>query len=116
MLRLGVDDVRVLRIDDGLEAVAAGRDVPVGVDDAVHRARARRAAERCCCPACRRRRCRTASVVVERHLVELRQREVLEPRPGRAAVERLVEAAVAPADQVIGVVGVDPEHVVVARA
>jgi hypothetical protein len=71
VLRFGVDDVRVLRIDDGREPVAAGRDVPVGVDDAVHRVRARRAADgvvvlRTAVHVVERR------VVVERDLVELR--------------------------------------------
>ncbi len=45
VLRLGVDDVRVVRVDHGLEAVAAVGDEPVGVGDAVAGGGARRAAE-----------------------------------------------------------------------
>ena len=112
VLRLGVDDVRVLRIDDRLKAVAACRDVPVGVDDAVHRTRAGRTTDRVVV-------LRAAVDVVERlrvvdpYLVELRERKVFEPRPRRAAVVRFVKTAVAPPDQVIGVGGVDPQDVVV---
>jgi len=112
VLRLRVDDVRIIRVDDGLEAVPTGRDEPIGVDDAVDRPRPRR-------PSDREVVLRPAVHVVERRrvvegdLVELREREVLRPGPGRAPVVRLVQAAVAPRDQVLGVAGVDPEDVVV---
>ena len=45
VLRFGIDDVLVLRVGDGAEAVAALRDVPVGVGDPLRIRRARRAAE-----------------------------------------------------------------------
>ena len=51
--------------------------------------------------------------VVHVHPVELGHRQVLEEAPGRAAVEALVEAPVAPDEVVVDVVGVDPHRVVV---
>ncbi len=110
VLGLGVDDVRVFRIDGRLEAVpGVGRD-PVGVDDAVGARRPGRAAQAVVVlgPAVdvvERR------VVVGRDLVELGHRQVGHVLPGPAAVERLVDAAVVAVEAVIGVGGIDPEGV-----
>ncbi len=51
--------------------------------------------------------------VVDRHLVELHGRQIRLPGPALAAVEGLVDAAVAADDEVIRAFGVDPERVVV---
>ncbi len=113
VLPLAVDDVRVRSGSiDGLVAVAADGDEPVLVRDARAVERARRAAQRVVVLG--------AAVdvveglrVVDRHPVELGDRQVLEEALGRAAVEGLVDAAVAADEEVVGVVGVDPQGVVV---
>src|SRR6185295_12882056 len=112
VLRLGVDDVRVLGIHLRLEAVAALGDEPVRIADAVLVVGARRSAEAevvlgAAVDVVER------LVVVEAHAVELRDRQVALEVPARAAVPGLGEAAVAADQQVIGVGGVDPHHVVV---
>ena len=100
VLQLGVDDVGVLRVDARDEAVAALRDEPVLVQDAVLRSRPRRPAERVVV-------LRAAVDVVERRrvvdvdVVELRQRQVLEEDPVRAAIERSIQSAVVADEQVI---------------
>ncbi len=110
VLGLGVDDVRVFRIDGRLEAVpGVGRD-PVGVDDAVGARRPGRSAQAVVVlgPAVdvvERR------VVVGRDLVELGHRQVGHVLPGPAAVERLVDAAVVAVEEVVRVRGIDPQGV-----
>src|SRR6185369_14860122 len=52
-------------------------------------------------------------VVVDADAVELGDRQVLDEVPVLAAVPALVDAAVVAVDQVVGVVGVDPQRVVV---
>ena len=112
VLRLGVDDVGVPRLDGGEEAVAPLRDEPVLVQDAVDVVGPRRAAEggvvlRAAVDVVEGLR------VVDRHPVELRHREVRLELPRRAAVPRLVDAAVVAVQEVVGVLRVDPEGVVV---
>ena len=112
MLRLGIDDVLVGGINHGLETIAFQGDEPVGIDDAVGGARARRPADRVVVlsPAVdvvKRRG------IVQPDLVELRQRQIAEPLPGAAAVKTLIDAAIATGQQVVGVVGINPQHVIV---
>ena len=112
VLRLGVDDVGVARLDRGEEAVAPLRDEPVLVPDAVDVVGPRRPAEggvvlRAAVDVVEGLR------VVDRDPVELRHREVRLELPRRAAVPRLVDAAVVAVQEVVGVLRVDPEGVVV---
>ena len=112
VLGLRVDDVGVLGIDPGLEAVAADGDVPVVVGDAVGAGGARRTAEGevvlgAAVDVVER------LVVVDGDLVELGDRQVGEELPGGAAVTGLVQAAVTADQQAVGVVRVDPHGVVV---
>ena len=51
--------------------------------------------------------------VVDRHLVELRHRQVGDEAPGLRQVEALVDAAVGPDQQVVGIVGAERQRVVV---
>ena len=112
VLVLRIDDVRVTRLDDGLEAVAEDRDVEIGVADAVHAGRARRSTERGVV-------LRTAidvverEIVVGRRLVELRDREVGLELPGRATIPGFVEAPVTAVEHMVRVRGVDPHRVTV---
>jgi hypothetical protein len=112
VLVLGVDRVRVGRIDLRAEAVAAEGDEPVGVDDAVRVARARRPPEvevvlRAAVDVVEGRR------VVGRHVVELRDGEVLFEVPVLPAIPALVDAAVAADEVVARVVWIDPDVVVI---
>ncbi len=107
-----VDDVGVVGVDAGVEAVAGPGDEPVVVGDAVRVEGARGAAEGVvvlgsAVDVVDGRR------VVHVHPVELRHRQVGEEVPGGPAVEALVQAAVAADEVVVGVVGVDPDRVVV---
>ena len=100
VLQLGVDDVRILGIDARHEAVAALRDEPVVVDDAVLRCACATGRRACSCPACRRRRCRTARRCRRRRRRTASPAGSSKKLPGGAAVEALVEAAVAADQQV----------------
>ena len=112
VLVLRIDDVRVTRFDDGLEAVTENRDVEVGVADAVHTGRARRSAERGIV-------LRAAvdiverEIVVGRRLVELRDREVGLELPVRATIPGFVEAPVTAVEHMVRVRGIDPHRVTV---
>ena len=112
MLRLGVHGARVLRIGAALKAVTAGGHEPVGVGDAVLGPRPRRAAEgevvlRAAIHVIERQR------VVDVELVELSDRQIGEELVALAAVEALVQPAVAADEQVIAVVRIDPDDVIV---
>ena len=112
VLRFGVHDVWVLGIDARLEAVASLGDEPVGIHDAVDAARAGRAAERevvlgAAVDVVKR------TGVVHGDVVELRDRQIGHELPVGAAVEALVDAAVAAHEIVIVVAGVDPDLVIV---
>ena len=99
VLAFGVDDVGILGIDAGMEAVAALRDEPVGVGDAVGAARSRRSAEREIVLG-------AAIDVIERSgavhgdVVELGDGQVRLEAPVDAAVVAFVDAAIA-ADQIV---------------
>ena len=100
------------RIDDAAEAIAAGRDEPVGVADAVVRARAawstdREVVLRAAEDSIKRLR------LVRRDAVVLRDRQVRREAPRASAIERLVHAAVAADDEMVGGVRVDPNRMVV---
>ena len=112
VLERRVDDVRVGGVDAGVEAVAAPGDEPVVVGDAVGVPRPRGAAQGVVVLG--------AAVdevggrgVVDLHPVELGHGQVRGPLPGGPPVEALVEPAVAAHEVVVGVVGVDPDRVVV---
>src|SRR5581483_11586921 len=106
----GVGHLRVLRVDRHPGALAAAGDVPVLAIDAASRgARGQR----------HRRVVLLAAVhpvgelVVHGHAVELRRRLVGLRRPGAAAVEGDVGAAVVALDHRAGIIGRDPQVVVV---
>ena len=111
-LRLGVDVVGIARIGEHPEAVAAVEVFPAAAGDA---ARIRRVADP-------RAVVLQAAVDVVRaihvdaHVVELRDRQVVGLPPAIAAVVRIPEAAVVAGDEVVGVVGIDPDVVPVAVA
>ena len=112
VLRLGVHDVRVGGIHLALEAVAAVGDHPVRVHDAVLAGGPRRPAQgevvlRAAVDVVERR------VVVQRHLVELRHRQVGLELPRLRPVPALVDAAVVAVQVVVRVARVLPEGVVV---
>ena len=112
---LGLDEGNgwIGRVEGQGVAVGAQRSVPVAVADALHVEGAGRPVER---PQVLRAAEDVVEglAVVERELVELRDRQVGEVPPSRALVEGLVEARVGPGQDVCGVGGVDPEGVVVA--
>ena len=112
VLKLSVDGVRIFRIDLRAEAVAALRVPPIAVDDARSVARARwptkreivlRASEH----VVERRR------VVGRHIVKLRDRQIVLEVPVRPAIPTLIDSAVAANQIVIVVARIDPDFVIV---
>src|SRR5205823_2423191 len=112
VLRLGVYGRRVLRIGAALETVPARRDEPIGVGDAMLRPRSRRPAEGevvlgAAVDVVKGER------VVDVELVELGDREVGEELVVLAAIEALVQTTVATDEEVLGIVGIDPDDVVV---
>ncbi len=112
VLPLAVDGVGVGGVDDGLIAVAADGDEPVLVGDARTVEGPGRPSEGvvvlgAAVDVVERLR------VVDRDPVELGDRQVFEEAVGGAAIPGLVDAAVAADQQVVGVVGVDPQGVVV---
>ena len=110
-LRLRVDDGGVRRVDDREEAVPVRRLVPVLVPDAVEGARVRGSAPRVVVLQPSAHRVRRAHV--EADGVELAERDVVEHAPVRGPVPRRRHPAVAPQDQVVGILRVDPQLVVV---
>src|SRR5262245_1784227 len=112
VLQFAVDGVGVFWIDARLEAIAAEKDKPVTVGDAVDAAIARRAADGVVVLG-------AAVDVVERcafihgDVIELRYWQVGDEPPVGGLVMALVDAAVAADEIVIGVVGVDPQAVIV---
>ena len=112
VLELGVDGIGILRIHARHEAVAALRHEPVLVQDAVLRSRPRRSTERVVVlrPAIDVVK---GLRVVDVDVVELRQRQILEEDPVRAAIERSIQPAVVSDEEVIGVPGIDPDDVIV---
>ena len=112
VLRFGVDGVRVLRIDARMKTVAALGHEPIGVADAVHAARSGGTAEG--------EVILGAAVhviegggVIDGDIVELRDGQIREELPVGALVERFVDAAVAADEVVVGVVGIDPDFMIV---
>ena len=108
-----VEHVRIARVERHAVPVRAQRRVPVVVPDAFAVERARGAVQRAqvlrpCQDVVERR------PVAQRHLVELRHRQVRKVPPRRPLVEALVEAPVGARQQVSAVARVDPECVVVA--
>ena len=112
VLPLGIDDVRIRGVDHRVEAVAEDGDEPVAVANAVHVVGARRSSlggvvlgaavdvvE--------------GRVVVDGDLVELGDRQVRGVAVGLAAIPGLVQSAIAADDQVVRILGIDPEGVIV---
>ena len=108
MLGFGVDDVGVLGIDPGGEAVSAGRDEPVGVGDPVGVHRAGWTADRVVVLGPAAHEIERALRLGHIHPVELHQGEIRHIAPRTALVEGLVQPAVVSVDEVSGIVGVDP--------
>ena len=111
-LRLHVDDVGVVRVDAGLEAVAATDRIPVAGADTDAIDRARRSTDGAVVL------CSTADGVerpriVHVHPVELRQRHVGEVPPGLHSVVGFVEPAVVAQDHVVLVCAVEHDFVVI---
>ena len=105
-----VDDVRIARLDAGLEAVAAAGHPPVAHPDADAVHRPRRSALRLVVL------CAAADVVERQRVVhgdaiELRDRQVVEVPPRFAFVPRLVRAAVVADHDVVLVLRVHPHRV-----
>ena len=110
-LRLGEDDRRVGGVHDGEEAVAVGHLVPVLMADAVEGEGVGGPAPGVVVLQPAAHEVRIAHVVADG--VELAQRQVVEHAPVRGAVPARGQAAVASQDDMVGIVGVDPERVVV---
>ena len=104
-----VCDVRVARVDRYRRRLAARRRVPVTPRDAARRA-ARNGHRRVVLLAAVEPE---GCLVVQRQAVDLRGRLVLLGRPGAAAVEADVGAAVVALNEIQRIVGVDPQGVVV---
>ena len=112
VLRLRVNDARILRIAARLESVAAVDDEPVAGAHAPRLQRARRTAEgpvvlRAAADVVERLR------VVDRHAVELRDRQVREEPPRLPFVVGLVEAAVVAEQDVLRIDGIELDRVMV---
>ena len=112
VLPFAVDDIGIDRIDAGLEAIAADGDEPVFAGDAC-------GADGAGGPALGVVVLGAAIDVIERrggvqaHLVELGDGQVLLVVPGSTAIASFVDPAVAPHEQVVSVVGVDPQRMVI---
>src|SRR5262245_25708487 len=112
VLALGVDGVRVFGIDARNEAVAAVGLEPVGVDYARLAARFGRAAYRVVV-------LRAAvdeiprRLLIDVHVVKLRDGQVRFEVPVRAAIVAFIQAAVAAYQVIVRVVRIDPDGVVV---
>ena len=112
VLQRRIDRVRIFRIDLRSKTVATVGYKPVGVGDAGSAARARRTTKTEVV-------LRAAVNVVERFrvvggdVVELRDRKILFEVPVRAAIETLVNSAVATNQIMIGVGRIDPDVVIV---
>ena len=110
VLAFVIDEIRVARVDDAAEAVAASDAEPVEVGGAPVR-RARRAAPGTVVLEA------TVDVVVspgsDRDVVELPERQLVVVLPGLHPVTRNVDAAVVAQDDPASVRRVDPERVVV---
>ncbi len=112
LLARGVNNVGIVRIDAGLEAIAAIGDEPIGVGDAVGGAIARRAAQavvilRAAIDVVEGR------VVIDRDVVELGDGQIGFEMPVGGAVETFVDAAVIAHEVVVRVVRVNPQRVVI---
>ena len=111
-LQLGVNRVRIFRINLGAKSVTTLRNPPVTVDDARRIARAR-------WPAKRKIVLRAAEHVVERHrivgrhIVKLRNRQVAFEIPVCAAVKTFIDAAVTADEVVIIISRINPNLVVI---
>ena len=113
VLRRGVDDVRVLGVVARLEAVAAGDDEPVARAHAPAVTSCARGRSATSCPACRRRRCRTASRCRPTPGRTARSGRFAKKRQRRALVVRLVEPAVVGEQHVAAVGRVERQVVMV---
>src|SRR6185369_5887408 len=112
-LRLGVDNVVISRIDLGVKAVAAADAIPVSIRDSVLKA------ARLAWTTPRAIVLQTAVHVirlthVESDRVELRRGNRIHKLKRRALIVADVQAAVVSDHQVVGVVGIDPDRVVIA--
>ena len=110
-LRHGVAIPPIVRTDGHVEAIAKINLLPVCIADAACFPDRRRANPRAVVLHPATNPVRDAHVVVD--VVKLRQRQVFREAPVAAAIVRNIEAAVVALDDVIGVVGTDPEGVVV---
>src|SRR5688572_29629413 len=112
VLKFSVDDVRVFGIDLRAKAIAAVCHEPVGVDDAGRAASARWTTKAEVV-------LRAAINVVERFgvvscdVVKLRDREVLFEVPSCTAIPALINPTIGTNQIVIGVLGIDPDVVIV---
>jgi hypothetical protein len=109
-LRLGVDVVGVFGVGEHPEAVAAVHVLPLRVADAAGVGRVADPGRVVLQPAVDAE----GSLHVHAHVVELRDGQVLRFPPAVAAVVGVPESAVVADDEVVCVVGVDPEVVEVA--
>src|SRR6185295_19368571 len=112
-LRLGIDNVVISRIDLGVKTVAAADAKPIGIRDSVLKA------ARLAWTTPRAVVLQTAVYVIRlTHVhsdrVELRGGNRIHKLKRRALIVADVQAAVVSDHQVVGVVGIDPDGVVVA--
>ena len=112
VLILRIKDVRIFRIDLSLKPVAAQGKEPFAVGDPIVGVGAGRPTERiiilgAAINIVERR------VIVDADLIELGYRQIGFEGPGSAAVEALVDPAVAAGQEIVGVVRIDPQGVVV---
>ena len=111
VLRVRVDEASIHRIDRRLKAVAESRVHDVGVGHAA--ARIRRARKRPRPVVLRAAEDPVRLAVVDRDVVELADRQVVDVVPGLRAVVREVHAAVVAEHDVLGLAWIDPHRVVV---
>ena len=112
ILRFRIDDVVVGRIGLRIEPIAAARAIPVGVSNA-------RSAARLTRPSPRTVVLQTAIDVirlahVSRDGIELRRRNRADEFPRRALIVTNIEAAIVADQNVIAVLGIDPNCVMIA--
>ncbi len=112
ILPLRINDIRIRWVDHRVEPVAEDGHEPVAVANAVN-VIGPRGPSLGCVVLSAAIDVVEGSVVVDRDLVKLGDRQVLGVAVGLAAVPGLVQPAITADDQVVGIPRVDPERVIV---
>ena len=109
VLRFRVDDIGILRIDTGVETVAAAYGNPIVIGDAFLLHRGAGAAPTVVILQASADVIRL--LVIEGDLIELAHGDVVDVFPCATGIPRDVDSAIAAGQQVIGIRGVDPDGV-----